>query len=134
MEGIRVRVRRVFLRDSHRYGVVDVERHVARVELGEVALGHVDRARHAEHLAVELDAALDVGRGDGGEIDPGDDLIAHASDPSTDQLSELSSGCASSSKPTARPARSDTEPIVAGSRSSLSAAYTAPSASRVGAS
>src|SRR3954451_6015838 len=86
MEGIRVRVRRVFLRDSHRYGVVDVERHVARLELGKVALGDVDRARHAEHLAVELDAALDVGRGDGGEVDARDDLIAHASDPIRNQL------------------------------------------------
>src|SRR3954452_22028811 len=62
---------RLVLADTHLLGVVDVDRHVARLELGEVALGHVDRARQPKDLAVEVNGLLDVASRDGSEVDAG---------------------------------------------------------------
>src|SRR4051794_19469594 len=59
--------------DAHALGVDHVEGDRAGLELREVALGAVDRARQAERLAVEGDCALEVARGDGDEVDAGDD-------------------------------------------------------------
>ena len=59
--------------DAHALGVDDAERDGAGLELGEVALGTVHRALQAERLAVEGDGAFEVPRGDGDEVDAGDD-------------------------------------------------------------
>jgi hypothetical protein len=62
------------LADAHALGVEHVEGDGAGLELGVVAVGAVGRALEAERLPVEPDAALEVARGDGDEVDAGDDV------------------------------------------------------------
>src|SRR4051794_22927599 len=64
----------------HAGRVVDVERHVVGLELREVPFGHVHGAVKAEHVAVELDGALEVLRDQRDEVDAADHAAYRAAD------------------------------------------------------
>src|SRR4051794_2932112 len=64
---------RLELADAHLLRVHDAQCDRAGLELREVAVGAVDRARQAQGLPIELGGSFEVLRGHGDEVDAGDD-------------------------------------------------------------